>query len=696
MTLIRCAELKGLPCLANRLWLVDDKSINSFDEVEVWSDVLHYKVQENLRMQTKAGCVWGLRAPTVGGDCGLAYIARFGTTWRIIGFHYEYLATDDLGVPGFAVGAIVTKQEVERLAMQISSLLQGVETNAKFLSRNPDQLVLQPYPARSEVWVALTNGARIYCFGELWPPLAGPSMKTKMQWSILRDEFTPFEIKWCGEQNYWRMPEFRGKVVDGQWKSPFTDAFTTENKGSFDEETMWMALADYLLDMDLLDRDGYATISEEQVVLGIPGSYVNSMNLKTSVGPPFNESKRKHFVVSDERVPFIDPNITDLNDDIEKCMQENNIPCAIGMCTLKDEPVKKDKMPRVFTCLPASYNMILKKYMAPVKAFMRANWQFFESAVGVDMTSADAERLVEFLCMCSPDLDCLFDGDAKRLDKSWAYAFFDFIALCFYGIAFILGVDAKPVYQMVMGLKHCKFIIKGDVFNVAWNPSGNDITVELNGVVVSLGFRYVYYLDKVKPIWLAQFIREFFENPNPRRFDTSMLDFRKRNALLTYGDDNLRGLSYKERPDATKIWFEHLGIVMTDASKNPIFEQKDITQVSFLKRNFVWSDKYSRHLTPLDLKSVVRMVLIKRESVLSSRDHACVSMSEALRELVYHGEQVYNEFKSVCDNCVSKYELQGNPYLRIFDYSHWEKQLLEGVFSAWEPRDVGVSIFEIR
>jgi hypothetical protein len=582
-----------------------------------------------------------------------------------------------------AMAAVATKLDVDIVAQSLGTKLQGVEFVPDQMVRNPKDVEFHRFPVKSEVWVALTNGASAYCFGELWPPMHGSTIKTRLKDSLFLSEIRDLQKEFCGDENYWRYPEFRGKVINGQWNSPYTEAFTAQHGVHLVEKVMWLALYDLLSGMMDLDREGYSELSEQQIVRGVNGSFINAMNLKSSVGPPFNSSKRNFFIL-DEESTWVSPDVINMYD---KLLDQSKvaIPAAFGICTLKDEPLKPGKTPRVFTCMPAAYNMMLQGDFGPIKAFMRANFQFFESAVGIDMTGDDVMKLITLLKRVNPQLDTMYEEDGRKLDKSYNGVIWDFIALFFYAVAWSLNLDCGRVFNLIHGLKHTRFAIKGDVFSCWWNPSGCAITVELNGVFMSLGHRYVYYLDKIHlfdDLKLSSWISEFFTRPIPPYF----CGFRSEVALATYGDDVVMNWPNFNIANYCDIWLYHLGVELTDGDKQKNLVRRDITGVQFLKRRFVWDDEVGRYLTPLDIKSLIRTLVIKKDSELSSPDHAAVAITEVLRELVYHGETMYNKFYTKFEPIVTFYHLQHNGYLNFKPYAYWRAKLLLGNFSSWVPR----------
>jgi hypothetical protein len=679
---IRCAELPGTTGILGKIWSNDSLDIQSFDEVEVVHERVVGSTVKNRRCNLLPGmacwCVNDVK--TVMGDCGAVYVARFNSTWRIIAMHYLVI---DATLDRF--GAIVTQHELRSAIARLGGTYQGVVTPLSQLSRKPAEVEFLKFPVKSETWVAMTRGAQVYGYGEVYPPMAGSTVKTKMLPSLIRDDVADLEEEFCGEKGYWRFPEFRGRMEDEGWVSPYTNAFVTQNLTVIDEPVAWMAVLDYLGGIQDLDREGWRPLSENEAIVGVPGSYIHSANLKTSVGPPFNQSKRYHIVVDDERIAFVSPELRAMIDEL-RAISRHSIPAAVGICTLKDEPVKPGKKPRVFTCLSASYNLLLKETFAPIKAFMRANRTFFESWVGVDMTSAECRSLVDHLRVVNDTLDRLSDGDARQLDKSWKGIFFDLVAAVFYVVARFIGHPKSDlVFTLVQGLKHTRYLIKGDLFSVFWNPSGQDATVEFNGLLMSLMTRYVFYRTHG-----SKYQFDVSDIHKQIQFSDSFVirPFRRYVALGTYGDDTVAGYHMDYTPDferEARIWSDEVGITVTSGAKDKVWKLRGLHEVQFLKRTFVWSAEYGRFLAPLDRKSLARSLVIKRESILTGRDHACVSMTEVLREAVYHGAALYDRLLERFTLLATKYDLHGNPYLKLLPFTHWVEPLKSGSFVSWVP-----------
>lgn len=652
-----------------------DESVMAYDEVELWSAELLYSTKNNAIKSLGSTRVLTTDMPTQAGDCGAVYLVCFNGQWRIGAMHYA-AAVSMLGSK--SLGALMSQIEMKAVLHRMSTTFQGVVTPMPLLSKSKE-VSFSKYPYKSEVWAAMHfHGATPYCFGTMEPPLPGSNMITKLKHSIFHQDFKHLEEEWCGSSDYWNFPEFRGSMQGEKWTSPFTRAFKTQNRAVFDDKIMWIALMDFLSEMDKLDNVGYSQISEHDAIAGIPGSYIGKLNLKTSTGPPYNVSKHNHFTSDGD----LSPEMQRLLDSISYA-ECDNIVAPIGLNCLKDEPVKPNKPPRVFTCLSASYNLHMKQEYSPIKCFMRANFEFFESAVGIDMTSSQCNKIISRLSAVDPSLTHLYDGDAEALDKSWSPAFFDFVALLDYAVAQFLGLDAYKIFHLTHGIKHTRMVIKNDVFTSFWNPSGHDDTVEFNGKLMSLGERYFYYFNKADQFTdeeILAYSATFFENPiisDPR------LTFRKEVALIHYGDDNVKA-TLVPQTDYVKVWRDDLGINMTSARKDTSeFLPLTITEISFLKRTFRFEQSLNMYVPPLSKKSLMRSLLFKKDSTLSMTDHAAQALTEISKESVFHGREFCDSFVKLAREVAIKYNLTQNPYYRVVDYDESISLYAEGKFRTW-------------
>lgn len=695
LMLVKDGRSFGAPGLIKHFWQVVDEQVVQFDSVRILSPTLDVNVDTNQMKLRHGYKVLETAYPSKEGDCGAVYIGRMGTSARIVAMHFA--GNQTLSFPAIitqsSLGACVTGLEIERvLTTQLTTVRQGIATSLLMLSRTPEQLNLQKYPMLSEVHTARSHhGAKFYPFGTLDPPLIGATMKTKIQQSLFAEDFRDLEESWCGERGYWRLPDFRGRMVDEKWKSPYTDAFITANWTQLDEPYMWLALADYISGITSLDCTGFRSLSQHEALVGVPGSVIHGINLSTSTGPPYSVKKSSHYYKSlDESL--ISPQMMRVRTDILRLFPES-IVAAVALCSLKDETLKPGKIPRIFSVLSSEFNTFIKEEMAVVSAFMRANVDFFECCVGINMTGPDASRLVNSLKVVDPSLTRIMAGDAKRLDKSYSGDLHEFVCYVFYAVTKAIGLNPMEAYLKALGIKYTRYIIKNDVFLSFWLPSGFIDTVEWNSFTLSLGDRFVYYKNKYPQLTpqqhsaLLKYAQSFFDDPFAEL--PIQLDFRTYIVLRTYGDDNIKAYSPLVDPPGNyeELWLTGIGIEMTDASKEGRIKLVPLSQADFLKRTFVFDEESGMWMARLSKKTLARMLVFKKDSTLSIRDHAALALTEVLLEAFLHGREFFEMLRARFVNVSLKYSLGGS-FLKLPTYDACRDNFSRGTFRTWVERSV--------
>lgn len=693
ISLVKIANLPGPSGVYKKIPLTIDESVSQFDEVQICRPGGPYFPSTN-NILTK-GCVRILmtNSLTKAGDCGSAYIARKGDGWKLVGIHYAlHEVVGVFGTRSSSVAALLSGTELMRMALEMQVRLQGVEVARTTVAKVPRNIVLGSMGPKSEIWAAQSHhGVKCMTFGSLTPPLSGSTMKTKLRWSIMYESLQErnFEIEMCGVKDYWRFPCFRGDFSE-VWNSPWTAMFATQNLRTPEDKYFRLALCDYLSGVEHLSTAGYRELDYYEAIKGIPRTYVNAVNMTTSVGPPYTGNKRQQVDVDEDEL-LLSPELMKMVEEIEEILG-SSIPSPLGLCSLKDEAVKLGKSPRVFICLSFAFNLVMKRRSASWKSFMRANPEFFESMVGINMTSSECNKVVSILKSVSPELDRIYDGDVRAMDKSWNGMMFDYTAQFVYAISFALGVEPVINEKLILSLKHVTYSVKNDLFRTTHNPSGCDVTVEINGINISLNERYVYYrTHPFQGSWkqIDDWYATFYQNPIPPHIEG--LDFRKNVALVHYGDDNLKAFRKPPGPDYEDIWAKELGMVMLPADKSDSkMRAKHISEVSFLKRDFVWNDELQFYLPPLSTKSLARMLLVRKDSVLSAKDHAATVLTEFLKEAVYHGREFYEKHLLMARELVEEFELGGNNYLDLRTYQEWFDQIKDDTFQTWSTRPFAV------
>lgn len=368
-------------------------------------------------------------------------------------------------------------------------------------------------------------------------------------------------------------------------------------------------------------------------------AYVDKMNRNTSAGNPWKKSK-KHFLTAVEpRGDNLEP--VEASEEIMDRMRDimERYKCGErahpNFCAhLKDEPVTHEKRAmgktRVFSGAPFDWSLVVRKYFLSSIRVIQSNSFVFEAAPGTICQSSEWGEIYNFLVSFGEDR--IVAGDYKAYDKRMPPAFilaaFDvLITICKASknfddedIMIMKGIAIDTAYPLTD--------FNGDLVEFyGSNPSGHPLTVIINSVVNSLYMRYVYYIM------------------NPKH---EVLTFKENVKLMTYGDDNIMGVS----PDVP--WFNHTTIQRTLASIGITYTMPDktsesvpyisIANASFLKRTWRFDTELQEYLCPLEHESIERSLMVwVRSKTICWEEQAMQVMSSAAQEYFFYGRKTYDK-----------------------------------------------------
>lgn len=316
-------------------------------------------------------------------------------------------------------------------------------------------------------------------------------------------------------------------------------------------------------------------------------------------------------------------------------------PNVILKCNLKDEAlplakVLKGKL-RVFSGATMDFVIATRMLFSPLNVLMTQLPTLFESAVGVNAQGKDWDFIGKYIG--SFGRDRIFGGDFAKYDQRMRSDF---------------TITAMEILKDVM--RQCEFpdelldLVDGVACEICFpfyevngifvqidgsNPSGHPLTVILNGVVNCLLMRYCYYA---------------------MHFKSGSIDiplFHEVIALITYGDDNIAGVSEKE------TMFNHLTVAkelsllgmkytMPDKDSEPV-EFIEFENLDFLKRKFRVHEQTGTMIGALDVKSIYKSLTTTMKSKGREESEAQVmagNIANALSELWIHGPEVFREHKA--------------------------------------------------
>jgi hypothetical protein len=423
------------------------------------------------------------------------------------------------------------------------------------------------------------------------------------------------------------------------------------------------------------------------VVNGAAGvTYVDSLNFNTSMGFPYNCSKRGWL----EPIPptalapdgkMFKQEILDEMEKLENTYSEGYRGNVIFKAHLKDEPISERKAKigkvRVFAGAPIAYSLLMRKYFLPFVRVMQNNKFVFECAVGTNAMSDEWEEILKYVTQFG---ESLIAGDFGEYDKRMAAklvrsCFQIFIELALHARKYQEGIPqySDEDIKIMQGLATDTSFPIVDFFGeliqfYCSNPSGHPLTVIINCLANSLYMRYAFH-----------------EIMQDSPFDLS--DFQSLVALLTYGDDNVMNIS-PEIPqfNHTSIQEEMKKISVDYTMPDKVSDSRPymkIEEVDFLKRRFVYDEKYKFVMCPLEFKSISKMLNIHVASKVVTQEEQMVDIIQAAnREFFFHGSEVFDrrhkELLEVIEECHLSHYFTKQPLLTA-----------EKIWSSVRPKSQG-------
>jgi hypothetical protein len=385
-------------------------------------------------------------------------------------------------------------------------------------------------------------------------------------------------------------------------------------------------------------------------------TYVDKMNRNTSAGFPWNKSKKFLMRACEptESVPDpveIDQEVLDRVDIIITKYRSGIRYKPVFTGHLKDEAVSFKKIAegktRVFAGGPVDWCLVVRMYCLSFVRVLQKNRFVFESGPGTVAQSLEWEEIREYLVQHGEER--IIAGDFKSFDKSMRAIF---ILKAFWIIKQVCkaaGWSNEDLLMIQMIGEDTAFPVmnfNGDLIELyGSNPSGHPLTVIVNGLVNSLYMRYCYKIL------------------NPLQ---EVASFKRCVSLMTYGDDNIMGVS------KACSWFTHtslceamktIGVVYNQADKEaesrPILHNNE---ASFLKRTWRWDEDIRAYVAPLEHDSINKSLTVcVRSKSVTPEQQAVSEITSAIREYFWYGKDVFMSkcamFREVIDEAgLASYE----------------------------------------
>jgi len=395
-------------------------------------------------------------------------------------------------------------------------------------------------------------------------------------------------------------------------------------------------LHDVLSGLQQKDLDSLQVLSDRATINGIDGvKFIDKMNFKSSIGEPYNQSK-KFFLEGPDKEKAFNDEVSDRIRVIEEKYARGERACPVYSGQIKDEPraskkAKEGKL-RVFTGAPGDWSFVVRKYLLTIVKLIQENPFLFEASPGCTVQSLEWQAYYKYLTAFG--VDRLVAGDYGKFDKKMLALL---ILKAFWILREILRAAGWSELELLIvaciaeDTAYAWVNFNGDlVMFFGSNPSGHPLTVIVNCIVNALYMRLAF----VQLCPYSGTVRE-----KASHFKTIV-------HLLTYGDDNAMNVA------RGADWFNHTAIQSVMASIGVEYTMADkesvslpfihIREVSYLKRKWRWDEDIGAVVCPLEEASIHKMLTICNPSDTDSPEiHMASVINSALNEWFWYGKETF-------------------------------------------------------
>jgi hypothetical protein len=456
--------------------------------------------------------------------------------------------------------------------------------------------------------------------------------------------------EYCGMSTRWDAPRLRGpEGDDNQAKWLFSLKYSTHTSDMIPIDIVDWAVEDYLAPLLAIcqscDKHEYRPLGREEVVNGRTSSkYMSAMTMSTSTGPPLNAPKSRYARQYNSPTGLRWAWSTDMfekeADRMEgEYVRGNNTYPIFGVFP-KIEPtiVTKSKV-RLVQSAPIALQLVARKYLLPIIAFLCDNRFVSESMLGINPYGSEWEDLHSHVSQFGESRMGAMDYSKYDLRVSSQITLASYRVM--YEIARGLGYtpDALAVIKgLATDMCYPVLDIAGEILQMrGMGPSGSNDTTLRNCICNSIYNRVWYFISHQR-----------MYNASLTLFKPKLEPFRRYVALATYGDDNGFGVSRKCN------WFDmvkiaeiarEFDVILTPANKvgtvHAFATPHEVAHGFFLKRGF--RKEGNRIYAPLDEQSIFkRLYAINKPKPPNTV--ALITMDNiesALDEWSLHGDKVY-------------------------------------------------------
>lgn len=576
------------------------------------------------------------------GLCGTPIIAQTSKGYHFVGIHAAGARDSPLayGVPIFLNTLIKIDNGMFEQASEGKALFQSLE------------LPVMKSPFRFERFEAIKY------FGKLPGPVMinSRSELRPTRYSKLIPDLIGVKMHDDNGKPLYSAPPMKPFVKDGEYYSPFNNALRKMNRGQIPlKQDVLRRIVKELTDRFAPALKGIRPTTVEVAINGLrDDSSSRRINVRTAGGVGFNGKKDKYLPIVEETEEYLtrEP-ISEVKRRVQEKLErmakeETTFTCY--KASPKDEARETAKcetgQTRLFYGAPLDSLIILRMFLMPLYNAMLHS-HLFCSAVGINM-HLDANELYEKLNNFS---DYSIEGDYKSYEFNVPFEIAEAACTIIYD-SYKRAGNSAPMLRILKSLLteilYPIISMNGDVFVVvAMQPSGVYGTAELNSIKNLIILMYIFYMlcsDK-----------DFFSEVLPDTYGDDLIAAVKETSIARF--NNITIAEYCKT---------YLDMDFTPSSKEGEHRAYlSTSELSFLKRNFQYSNILCKWVAPLQKTSIAKSLMMYIPSKSISSDLQQLEMLVSmLYELFLHSQTQF-EFEEFRNNFISLGESLGYDYTEV-------------------------------
>nr|WPR17997.1 MAG: RNA-dependent RNA polymerase [Chemarfal virus 273] len=395
--------------------------------------------------------------------------------------------------------------------------------------------------------------------------------------------------------------------------------------------------------------------SHEISIKGIDGNkYISPVNVRSSAGYPLGEETepgkvgKTTFLGSDGEWIFDHPSLMREINKIIESIENNERPMVFFTVTPKDEVQKPGKLTRQFAAAPLAFVLLYRRYFLDLQANIMENKIKNGSLVGINPMSEDWDMIVRDMQRIAPLSKANFlDGDFANFDGD-LNSYILWIIYRYFEKQYCRE-ENLTTFALWNEIVNSHQVFGNTVISVTkGQPSGSPATTILNSL----------YNSSILKLVLSNILRRQGNFEILHSIDTHFKSY-------VYGDDNIMAFSNAMvevlNPQHITDEMSRLGHKFTSSDKDSRgLRYRTLSEISILKRRFVYDGPTRTWLAPLELASIFNSLnwdkvdpRFKAQKCRQTSDN----ILGAVRELSQHSKAVFDEYVPKLLHLAKEYDI---------------------------------------